>query len=62
MQGTISTSQHIGLPGGSPICCERKFPALSMSRFRNGEEKQDAKTENEARLTIDGAAHNELIH
>lgn len=29
MQGTISTSQHIGLPGGSPICCEWKFPALS---------------------------------
>ena len=22
MQGTISTSQHIGLPPGSPICCE----------------------------------------
>ena len=22
MQGTISTSQHIGLPPGSPICCD----------------------------------------
>lgn len=22
MQGTISHSQHIGLPPGSPICCE----------------------------------------
>lgn len=29
MQSTISTSQHIGLPPGSPICY---FPALSMSR------------------------------
>ena len=28
MQSTISTSQHIGLPPGSPICY---FPALSMS-------------------------------
>jgi len=26
------------------------------------EQKQDAKTENEAQLTINGAAHNELIH
>lgn len=26
------------------------------------EQKQDAKTENEAWLTINGAAHNELIH
>ena len=25
MQGTISTSQHIGLPGGSPICCDGSF-------------------------------------
>lgn len=30
MQGTISTSQHIGLPPGSPICCEWNFPTLSM--------------------------------
>ena len=35
--GWPAFTKPIGLPGGSPICCEWNFPALSMRRFRNGE-------------------------
>ena len=36
MQGTISTSQHIGLPPGSPICCEwnREAPVSAFMLAR----------------------------
>lgn len=48
----------------------RRIPKirLTLNKDKNNdpakqeEQKQDAKTENEAQLTINGAAHNELIH
>ena len=41
MQGTISTSQHIGLPGGSPICCEWLGSQSQPPALRGAKEKPE---------------------